>query len=89
MVAIDARNAEALLSTLSICGHKHLTVNHKLNYVDPIMLASTNRVKSLWCRAKIRNQKECGTHRTLINTYLIEFMWREKLEITRMSYARE
>ena len=62
------------------------------------MLTSTNRVKSLWCRAKIRNQKESGTHRTLIDTYLIELMRREKFgkdpfvdrqQHTRMSYARE
>ena len=51
-------------SSPSLCGHKHSSVNHKLNFLDPMTLTTTNYVESSWCRAKIINKKERGTHRT-------------------------
>ena len=51
-------------SSLSLCGCKHLTVKHKLNFLDPMTQTTTNYVESLLCRAKIINKIECGTHRT-------------------------
>ena len=29
----------------------------------------------MWNQAKLRNKKECGTNRNLLELYLIEFMW--------------
>ena len=71
--------------------------HRRLNFVDPRMHATTNHVESLRSRAKIQ-RNECGTYRTLIDTYLIESMWRQKfgkdpyenlLEHIHMSYPVE
>ena len=59
-------------------GYNHLTVNHSLHFVDPVTGAHTNEVENMWMLAKRRNKKECGTARSLIDTYLVEFMWRLK-----------
>lgn len=64
--------------TVGQMGYVHLTVNHSLNFVDPVTHATTNHVESMWARAKQRNKRECGTHRTLLPSYLMEFMWRQK-----------
>ncbi len=56
----------------------HYTVNHSLHFVDPVTGAHTNEVENMWMLAKRSNKKECGIARTLIDTYLIEFMWRLK-----------
>lgn len=63
-------------NTIGNLGYNHLTVNHSVNFVDPVTLAHTNTVENMWMRAKRRNKKECGTHRHLLQSYLIEFMWR-------------
>ena len=52
--------------------------NHSINFVDPVTHATTKYVESMWARAKLRNKKECGTHRTLLTSYLLEFMWRQQ-----------
>lgn len=59
-------------------GFSHLTVNHSLHFVDPITKATTNHVERMWKEAKQRNKRECGTNRELLETYLCEFMWRQK-----------
>ena len=59
-------------------GYTHDTVNHSLHFVDPVTCAHTNEVENMWMLAKRRNKKECGIARTLIDTYLIGFMWRLK-----------
>jgi transposase-like protein/IS1 family transposase len=56
----------------------HLTVNHQEHFVNPVTGAHTQRVENMWMRAKRRNKRECGTRTELIDSYLIEFMWREK-----------
>ena len=65
-------------NTVNTLGYQHLTVNHSVNFVDPVTHATTNHVESMWSKAKRRNKSECGTRRTLLNTYLVEFMWRQK-----------
>ena len=65
-------------NTINALGYNHLTVNHRMNFVDPVTHATTNHVESMWCRAKQRNKRECGTTRELLTSYLTEFMWRQK-----------
>ena len=57
-------------------GYKHLKVNHSLNFVDPLTSACTNHIEALWNIAKRRNKREIGTHRSQLDSYMIEFMWR-------------
>lgn len=66
--------------TISNLGYLHLRVNHSLNFVDPTSGACTNHVERMWGMAKQRNKRECGTARTVLDSYLIEFMWRMKFK---------
>ena len=68
----------AAYNTIGNLGYQHLTVNHSVNFVDPVTGAHTNEVENMWMRAKRRNKKECGTARSLLDSYLLEFMWRLK-----------
>ena len=68
----------AAYNTIGMNGYTHLTVNHSINFVDPVTFANTQRVENMWMRAKRRNKRECGTKSELLHSYLIEFMWREK-----------
>ena len=68
----------AAYNTIGNMGYQHLTVNHSLHFVDPQTHATTNHVESMWSRAKQRNKRECGTNRTQLDSYLIEFMWRQQ-----------
>uniref|UniRef100_A0A0L8GVF4 ISXO2-like transposase domain-containing protein n=1 Tax=Octopus bimaculoides TaxID=37653 RepID=A0A0L8GVF4_OCTBM len=63
-------------NTLNQLGYRHLTVNHSINFVDPATFATTNHIECLWKHVKNRNKRENGTARNLLQTHLIEFMWR-------------
>ena len=64
--------------TLGNLSYDHMTVNHKVNFVDPVTHATTNHVECMWNKAKQCNKSECGTSRTLLDSYLIEFMYRQQ-----------
>ena len=68
----------AAYNTIGNIGYRHLTVNHQVNFVNPVTGAHTNTVENMWMRAKRRNKRECGTARGMVDTYLVEFMWRLK-----------
>lgn len=59
---------------------KHQTVNHSKNFVDPSTGAHTNRIEGLWALAKIRNKIHSGTSRNHLDSYLCEFLWRQKFK---------
>ena len=58
--------------------YRHMDVNHSINFVDPVTGAHTQSVESMWRDAKMQNKKMCGTHRSLIDSYLCEFLWRKR-----------
>ena len=65
-------------NTLSDEGYEHLTVNHSLNFVDPETGAHTQKVERMWKDAKDRNKRQCGTHRSMMDSYLCEYVWRRR-----------
>ena len=59
-------------------GFDHLTVNHSVNFVDPITGAHTQSVERSWKSEKERNKRHNGTHRHMLDSYLCEWMWRKR-----------
>ena len=64
-------------NTVGNLGYARLTVNHSVNFVDPLTFAHTNAVENFWMRSKFRSKKERGTSANLLPSYLQEFMWRQ------------
>ena len=63
-------------NTLGSLGYIHLTVNHSIQFVNPENHMTTNHIESLWQKAKMRNKRHYGTATTMMDSYLLEFMWR-------------
>ena len=53
-------------------------VNHSLHFVDPATGIHTQNVESYWNRVKGKFKRMKGVHETMLNSYLDEFMWRER-----------
>ena len=68
----------AAYNAVAAQGYQHLTVNHRINFVEHVMHATTNHVEAMWGRAKQRNKRDCGTACALLDSYLIEFLWRQQ-----------
>ena len=63
---------------IAAMGFNHLTVNHKLHFVDPQTGAHTQHVERSWKSGKERNKRHNGTHRQMLDSYLCEWMWRQR-----------
>ena len=63
---------------IAAMGFNHLTVNHSLNFVDPNTGAHAQRVERSWKSSKERNKRHNGTHRAMLDSYLCEWMWRQR-----------
>uniref|UniRef100_A0A0N5BLZ0 DDE_Tnp_IS1595 domain-containing protein n=1 Tax=Strongyloides papillosus TaxID=174720 RepID=A0A0N5BLZ0_STREA len=59
-------------------GYEHLQVNHKFNFVDPETGAHTQNIERVWRSVKERNKRQCGTRRSMLESYMFEFSWRKR-----------
>ena len=55
----------------------HSSVNHSIEFVDSSGV-HTNHIESYWNRVKIKIKRMRGCHRSMLTSYLDEFMWRER-----------
>jgi len=58
-------------------GYQHLTVNHSINFVDPVTGAHTNNVEGQWSQVKRKFRAMNGTSDALFDSYLLKYMWRK------------
>lgn len=57
----------------------HQSVNHSLNFVDPVTGVHTQHIESYWNRVKIKLKRMRGVTEEQLSSYLDEFMWRERI----------
>ncbi len=57
---------------------EHHRVNHSLHFVDPTTGVNTQTVESYWNKHKIRIKAMLGCKREFLDSYLQEFIWRER-----------
>ena len=69
-------------------GFGHLQGNHTYNFVDTATGAHTQNVENNWKNANMRNKRQHGTHRHIIDSYLGEFMWRRRHRNNNNIFAR-
>lgn len=80
IIVSDGWAAYNYIDQIDGMNYSHQVVNHSENFVDPTTGAHTQTIESMWHLAKMRNKRQCGTHRTLLESYLCEFMWRKRLQ---------
>lgn len=76
----DSWKAYNLIQNQEDKDYEHFRVNHRHHFVDPETGAHTQTIESTWNQAKRRNKRQCGTSRTLLDTYLAEFAWRRMVK---------
>ena len=64
--------------SIAAMGYQHLTVNHQMNFGDPQTGAHTQNIERSWKATKERNKRQNGTHRTMLDSYLCEWMRRKR-----------
>ena len=57
---------------------QHLTVNHSINFVNPITQVHTQNIESTWGQAKKRMRNCMTTNTEMLDTHLAEFCRRKK-----------
>ena len=48
----------------------HRTVNHSVHFLDPTTGRHIQNIENTWMRAKMKQKKQCGVHRSLFDSYL-------------------
>lgn len=69
----------------TVPGLTHQTVNHSVNFVDPNSGANTQRIERSWKAAKERNKRHNGTHRNMLDSYMCEYMWRNRIKVRHLN----
>ncbi|KAF0757622.1 DDE Tnp IS1595 domain-containing protein [Aphis craccivora] len=67
MVMVPNRSADTLIPIIE----DHIAS-------DPDTGAHTQNIERLWRSAKERNKKHSGTHRSMLDSYISELLWRQK-----------
>ncbi len=69
-------------SRIPSLGMAHQSVNHSINFVDPVTGAHTQNIESTWSQVKkmMRKQGVDNTSEELFQTYLPEYLWRRKFK---------
>ena len=62
---------------------------HTYNFVDPHTGTTTDHIKGMWQKAKQSHNARFGTHRALLDTYLQEFMWRQRFRASSFRHIIE
>ena len=57
---------------INALGFGHMQVNHTYNFVDPGTGAHTQNIENAWKNGKMRNKRQHGTRRTMVDSYLCE-----------------
>ena len=68
---------------------EHQTVNHKVNFINPITGAHTQNVESYNNKLKYRIKEMRGIKKELIDDYLLEFNYRERFTNVYLSFLKE
>ena len=61
-------------------GLSHRTVNHSINFVEPITGVHNQNIESYWNVKKTLIKKMLGCQRKLLHWYLQEYMWRDRFD---------
>lgn len=80
----------AAYNGLPALGYTHHTVNHSVNFVDPVTGTHTQSIEGSWYAAKRKLKRGHGTSRQLFASYLMEYMWRREYgkEFTFANFIR-
>ena len=62
-------------------GFTHRTVNHSVNFVNPINGVHTQNIESYWNKHKSQIKKMHGCRREFLPSYIQEFMWRDRFGV--------
>ena len=57
--------------------YTYASVNHSKYFVDPVTGVGTQSIENTWMRVKRKQKKQAGICRSLLPTYLEEFVWRQ------------
>jgi transposase-like protein len=68
----------AAYNRIAAMGYTHETVNHSVNFVDPVTGAHTQNIERSCKAAKERNMRHNGTHRSMLDSYMCEYIWRKR-----------
>jgi transposase-like protein len=80
-IVSDLWRAYNNIPTIPGMNYTHETVNHSENFVDPNTGANTQRIERSWKSAKERNKRHNGTHRQMLDSYMCEYMWRQRIKM--------
>lgn len=64
-------------SNIASLGFEHYSVNHSLNFIDPISLVHTQNIESYWAKAKLRCKRMKGVYGLALSSYLNEWMFKD------------